>query len=333
MDLSALQSFHFLYPAWLLALLPLWATIAWLAFRQARDGSWAQVIDPDLLSAIRLEGGGRGSTPWWILAVVWTLAVVALAGPAWQREESPAFRSPQDWVVLLDLSPSMGARDVTPDRVTRARYVVEDILSAARDARVGMIVFAGDAHAVTPLTSDVETVRALLKPLAPEIMPAAGDRLAPALDQAAELLKSVASRDAQVVVLTDGFSDPSAALKSAGQLRAQGARVHVIGIGSASGAPVPDDSGSFARDERGQPVVAKLPVDLLQHVAAAGGGEYAALSGQRRLIESMQQHRARTNLPGEKIGDVELDSWRNEGIWLLPPLLLLAALLARRGWV
>lgn len=328
-----MQSFRFLYPAWLLALIPLWASIAWMAFRHARDGSWSQVIDASLLAAIRLEGGARGSAPWWILGLVWTLAVVALAGPAWEREESPAFRSPQDWIVLLDLSPSMAARDVTPDRVTRARYVVEDILSAARDARVGLIVFGGDSHAVTPLTSDVETVRALLKPLAPDIMPVAGDLLAPALDAAAGLLKSVASRDAQVIVLTDGFSDPSAALKSAGQLRAQGTSVHVIGIGSANGAPVPEDNGSFSRDAQGQPVLVKLPTDLLQHVAAAGGGEYTALGGERQLILSLQEHRSSNDTSGEKIGDVELNAWRNEGIWLLPPLLLLAALLARRGWV
>lgn len=333
MELSALQSFHFLYPAWLIALVPLWASIAWLAFRHARDGSWSQVIDADLLSAMRLEGSQRGSAPWWVFAAVWTLATVALAGPAWQREESPAFRSPHDWIVLLDLSPSMAARDVTPDRATRARYVIEDILSAAKDARVGLIVFAGDSHAVTPLTSDVETVRALLKPLSPDIMPVAGDLLAPALDGAADLLESVASRDAQVVILTDGFSDPSAAFKSAAGLRAQGASVHVLGIGSASGAPAPDDNGSFARDAQGKPVLARLPAELLQHLAAAGGGEYTSLSGERQLIASMQAQSSETNLASQKIGDVELNTWRNEGIWLLPPLLLLAALIARRGWV
>ena len=332
MGLSALRSFHFLYPAWLLALVPLWALIAWLALRRARDGSWSQVIDSDLLPAMRLEGGRRGSAPWWIFAAVWTLAALALAGPAWRREQGPAYRSPHDWIVLLDLSPSMSARDVTPDRVTRARYVIDDILSAAHDARVGLIVFGGDSHAVTPLTSDAETVRALLKPLAPGIMPVAGDLLTPALEEAGQLLKSVASRDAQIVVLTDGFSDPSHALKSAAELRAQGATVDVIGIGTAGGAPAPIDNRSFAVDDQGRPALVKLPTDLLQRLAAAGGGEYVGLSGERQLIASLQQHRA-GNLATENIAGIELNTWRNEGMWLLPPLLLLAALIARRGWV
>jgi Ca-activated chloride channel family protein len=332
MELSALKAFHFLHPAWLIALVPLWALIAWAALRRLRDGGWSQVIDADLLPAMRLEGGQRGSAPWWVFAAVWTLAAIALAGPAWQREESPAFRSPHDWVVLLDLSSSMAARDLAPDRVTRARYVVDDILSAAHDARVALIVFAGDSHAVTPLTSDVETVRALLKPLAPDIMPVKGDVVAPALDQAATLLQSVASRDAQVVVLTDGFSDSSEAFKSAAGLRAKGTSVHVIGIGSASGAPTPGDNGSFTRDTQGRPLVVKLPTDLLERLAAVGGGEYSDLSGERQLIAAMQAHRHEA-VASEKLADVELNTWRNEGIWLLPPLLLLAALVARRGWV
>lgn len=332
MDLSTLRSFHFLHPAWLLVLAPLWALIAWLGLRGTRAGSWSQVIDSELLPALRLEGGQRGAAPWWLFAAVWTLTALALAGPAWQREQSPAFRAPHDWLVLLDLSPSMSARDVTPDRVTRARYVIDDILSAAHDARVGLIVFAGDVHAVTPLTSDVETVRALLRPLAPGIMPVPGDLLAPALEEARRLLESVASRDARIVVLTDGFSDPSRALESAAQLRARGVPIDIIGIGSASGAPAPGNDGSFARDDQGRPVLVRLPTDLLQRLAAAGGGEYAGVGAERHLIASLQQQRSE-NLASEKIANVEFDTWRNEGIWLLPPLLLLAALIARRGWV
>ena len=332
MELSALQSFHFLHPAWLLGLPPLWALLAWLALRRLRDGQWSQVIDPDLLPAMRLEDSPRGSAPWWVFAAVWTLAIVALAGPAWQREQSPAFRAPRDWLVLLDLSPSMAARDITPDRVTRARYVIDDILVAARDARVGLIVFGGDTHTVTPLTSDVETVRALLPPLAPDIMPVPGDRLAPALDMAGQLLRSVASRDARILVLTDGFADPSRALKSAAQLSTQGAHIAVIGMGTVSGAPAPDDNGAFARDAQGQPVLAKLPSEVLQRLAAAGGGDYASVDEARALIASLQRERV-DGLANERIADVELDTWRNEGIWLLPPLLLLAALVARRGWV
>ncbi|HEY6642714.1 vWA domain-containing protein [Povalibacter sp.] len=310
--MSALAAFHFLYPAWLLALVPLWALIAWAALRRARDGNWSHVIDPDLLPAMRLESGRRDNAPWWVFAAVWTLASVALAGPTWHRDQSPAFRSPHDWIVVLDLSPSMDARDVTPNRTTRARYLIDDILSSVHDARVGLIVFAGDAHAVTPLTSDVENVRALLQPLTPGLLPVPGDALAPALDEANTLLRAVASRDAEVVVLTDGFADPSQALRSAAALRAQGTSVNVIGIGTAAGAGI--------------------PTDLLQKLAAAGHGEYASLSDARQLIALLQQQPS-GELASDKMQDLKLETWRNEGIWFLLPLALLATMIARRGWV
>lgn len=308
MDLSAVAAFHFLYPAWLILILPSWGLIAWATLRNARDGNWSQVIDPDLLPTLRLPSGRRDNAPWWVFAVVWTLAILALAGPTWHRDQSPAFRATRDVIVLLDLAPSMSASDVTPNRATRARYLVDDILKAAHDSRVGLIVFAGDAHTVTPLTSDVENIRALLPALTPSIMPVAGDVLTPALNEAGNLLHSVASRDARIVVLTDGFSDFPHAFRSVAALQAQGAMVDVIGVGTA------------------------LPVNQLQKLAAAGNGEYANLSDARLLIARLQMSRS-GQLASDKMEDVKLTTWRNEGIWLLVPLALLAAMIARRGWV
>lgn len=324
MDLSSLAAFHFLYPAWLALIVPLWALIAWSARRRARDGNWSQVIDPDLLPTLRLESGGRDGAPWWVFAVVWTLAILALAGPSWHKEESAAFRAPHDVVVLLDLSASMTANDVKPDRVTRARYLIDDILKAAQDSRVGLIVFAGDAYTVTPLTFDVGNIRALLPALTPNIMPVAGDAIAPALDDARSLLRSVASRGAEVVVLTDGFTDLPQALRSVAALRSQGVKVDVVGIGAAADA--------HDRTAQDQPRTAGIPTAELQKLAAAGNGEYAPLSDARQLIARLQMSRS-GQLAGEKMEDVKLATWRNEGIWLLIPLALLAAAIARRGWV
>ena len=129
--------------------------------------AWARVIDPDLLPALRLPGAGGGS-PWRLLVAAWTVAVLALAGMTWERDQSVGYHAPSDWILVLDLSPSMAATDVPPDRATRARYVISDFLNAAQDTRVALVVFAGEAHTVTPLTTDVETVRALLPALAPE---------------------------------------------------------------------------------------------------------------------------------------------------------------------
>lgn len=317
--MALMQDFHFLRPAWLLALPLLWGLAFWLARRHGRDGAWAHVIDAELLPALRLDGGGKpGRSPWSWLVLAWTLATLALAGPSWERTPSPAFRGNAAWVVVLDLSPSMSATDVATNRITRARYAVDDLLDGARDARVGLVVFSDEAYTVTPLTDDVATVRALLPPLAPDIMPTAGDRLAPALDRAGRLLAGAATAAGQVVVLTDGFADPAAAFAAAGRLRAQGVAVNVVGIGGPG----------LVRAANSAP----LDVDRLRQLAASGGGRYTGLAGVPALIGDLQASAGHAGMTRAR-QDVRVAHWLDGGVWLLPVLLLAAAMLARRGWL
>jgi Ca-activated chloride channel family protein len=333
MDLSALGSFHFLHPAWLLCLPPLlwWAISS--TWRRRQRGAWAQVVDADLLPALRLQAAERSGSPWPLVALAWTCAALALAGPAWQRVPSAAFRVPDDWVIVLDLSPTMSVADVSPNRVTRARYAIEDILAGARDARVGLIVFSGEAHVVVPLTSDVATIRALLPPLAPGIMPEGGDEAAPALDAASQLLHEASSRNGKVIVLTDGFTDAAQALVSARALAQQGASLEVIGVGTREGGPAVNAGGSFVQNAQGTSVLAKLPVDELERLAAVGAGRYWPLNAVPSLLAALHPD-AENPLSEQAIAtNSQVGEWRNEGIWLLPPLLLFAALVARRGWL
>jgi Ca-activated chloride channel homolog len=327
-----LKAFHFLHPAWLAALPLLWLLTAWLARGDRLDGKWSQVVDADLLPALRL-GSARGSSPWWLIGALWTLAALALSGMTWQREQSAAFRAPVDWVLVLDLSPSMATADVSPNRYTRARYAISDILEAAHDARVGLVVFAGEAHVVAPLTTDVATVRALLPPLAPSIMPETGDALTPALDEVSSLMGSVTSRHPQVVVLTDGVADTAEALQRAQRLRSDGATVNIIGVGTTSGAPEPGRDGSFIHDAQDRPVISKLPRDVLERIAAAGGGEYVGVSDTQRLIARLQGARVLQSSSYEQSADHRVTQWRNDGVYLLIPLVILMPLLARRGWL
>lgn len=327
-----LQSFHFLRPLWLLALPLLWALAVWLARRRGREGNWAQLIDPVLLPGLRLDSGTIGApvAPW--LALAWTLAALALAGPCWERDAAPAYRAGAAWVLVLDLSSSMMAADVAPNRLTRARYALDDLLGAAQDARVGLVVFSAEPYTVTPLTEDVATVRALLQPLAPEIMPSAGDRLAPALEKAGQLLNQAQSRDQHIIVLTDGFEDPAAAFAAAQKLKSKGICLSVIGIGTRNGAPQPQAEGGFAKDAQGQARLARLDADLVQHLASVGGGTYADLGGVQNLIGGLQaQHQISGASAAAK--DVQVARWRDAGVWFLPLLMMTAALLSRRGWL
>ncbi|MGH8296256.1 MAG: VWA domain-containing protein [Steroidobacteraceae bacterium] len=328
-----MSHFHFLHPYWLLALPPLVALAVWLARRHGRGGAWSQLLDGELLPLLWLSEGGAGRSPWPLIGLLWTLAVLALAGPTWQRQITAAYRTPATWIVAVELSPSMDATDLPPSRIARARFGIDDLLSAAHDARVGLVAFAGDAYTVAPLTTDVATIRNLAQPLAPSLMPESGDRLAPALDDAASLLQASRGRDRQVIVLTDGFTDPASALIAARKLHAQGITVNIVGVGTSSGAPEPDGNGGFVRNSSGQVVLSRLDAGLLQQVARAGGGRFVPLSALPQLIADLHRAGSREMSSGVAAPHVRLASWLDDGVWLLPAILLLAALVARRGWV
>jgi Ca-activated chloride channel family protein len=330
-----MTSLHFLHPTWLLALPPLWLLTVWLARSNANDGNWSRIVDSQLLPLLRVGEGRRSRSVWPLLVgLMWTLAVLALAGPAWNRVKSPAFRAPASWVLVLDLSPSMAASDVKPSRIARARYAAADILSAAHDAHVGLVVFAGEPHTVTPLTSDVATAKVLLQPLSPGLMPESGDRLAPALEESERLLSAGGyTRHGQVVVLSDGVSDPVEALRVAQELRKQGSTVHVISVGTAAGAPEPNGKGDFIHDASGNLQITRVQAEQLRHIASAGGGEFVGASGVAGLVAALEAQQSHSLDADNSSPQTRLDTWQNGGVWLLPPLLLLAAWLARRGWI
>lgn len=332
--MSALHAFHFLRPWWLPALIPAWLLCVWLGWRHHNTGSWAGIIDAELLASLRLEAGTavRRGAPWPWLALAWTIAVLALAGPSWQRDQTAAYRGSDAWVLVLDLSPSMAARDLVPDRVTRARYALDDLLGAAHGARVALIVFSDEAYTVTPLTDDVATVRTLLPPLAPDIMPTQGDQLAPALAQAGKLLDTAHAPAPHVLVLSDGFNDPAAAFAAAAKLRASGAQIDVVSVGTRDGAPISRSEGGFEQDGHGQAALARLDTDQLRQLASAGGGEYAELGALPQLAASLRASQQRIS-GAAKDDSVQVQHWRDGGIWLLPLLLILALLLSRRGWL
>jgi len=328
-----LPTFHFLRPHWLMTLPFLWGMVYWLARRDQRHQDWSALIDPELLPSLRLAvGHDSGTRPWPWLALAWTLAAVALAGPSWQRVQTAAYRAPTAWVLVLDLSPSMAAADLTPDRVTRARYALNDLLGSARDARVGLVVFSDEPYTVTPLTEDTATVRALLPPLKPDMMPSPGDHLAPALDQAARLVDQAGAKDRRIIVLTDGIDDPAAAMSSAAAIKAQGIDLTIVGVGVPSGTAPRRSDGHIAQDTHAPISLAPLDVDRLGRLAIAGGGSYIDLSRIPDLASEFLSSTPRASdaltAPG-----VAVAHWRDVGVWLLPLLLVLMAFLARRGWL
>jgi Ca-activated chloride channel family protein len=330
---ETVHNFHFIRPLWLLVLPLAWSIVYWLMRKPNQQGNWTTLIDAELLPSLILDKGNENirptsALPWLLFA--WTFAACAMAGPTWKKDATTAYSAPASWVVLYNLSPSMMATDVSPSRYMRARYAIDDILAGAHDAHVALVAFSEEAFTVTPLTADVSTIRSLLPSLSPDMMPSAGNNLAPALEQANKLLAQDGSKNQHVIVLLDHFGDPAAALRAASRLKTHGAHVDVIGIGTVGGAPLKDEQGNFVKDDAGHPKISTLNTNQLQQLAEAGGGQYVDLAQLSTLIKQLQTtpNPDRHAVAEQKI---IIEHWQDEGIWLLPLVLIFAALFARRG--
>lgn len=326
---SALQQFHFLQPWWLLALCVL--PLAWWFGRQ-RDASavaLSRLVDPELLPHLLRGQRADQSLPSWLFLAAWTLGALALAGPTWNRQTQPLYADRAAQVVAISLSQHMLARDVAPSRLDRARFKAHDLLAANGDGLNALIAYAGEAFVVAPLTSDANSLYELLAALTPDTMPVEGNDAASAIRRATVLVRDGKANAASLVLITDDAD--AAATSAAAQARAAGLRVSVLGIGTASGGPVPQADGGLLHDAQGNLVLAPRADRDLAALAAAGGGRYVPMTADHSDIDALHdQLRMDTGMQASGQAGA---AWQDRGPWLLLPLLLLAALAFRRGWL
>ena len=329
-----LGDLHLLRPWWLLALVPLALLLFGLARSRGRDNAWRAICDLHLLQHLLISRSAeQGRLLLALLGLAWLLAVLALAGPAWTRQPTAVYQALQTRVVILDLSRSMDTPDLRPSRLARARFKIADVLGHNEEAQTGLVVFAGDAFVVAPITHDAETLLNLLPVLSTDLMPVQGSRVDLALDKAVQLLQQSDSPEGEILLLSDGDA-AGQALAAAGRLRAAGYVLSVIGVGTAQGAPVTAEDGSLLKDAQGSIVLPRLDNAALEELARAGGGRYAALSaGADDLDYILASSPQGLDADAVQATDLSAENWRDEGPWLVLALLPLAALAFRRGWL
>jgi len=217
-----MAEFHFLRPEMLLALAPL-ALVWWLLWRmQDAYAGLRELVAPHLLEHLVVDEGRKGALrPLHLLAVIWVLSALALAGPTWEREPSPFADDDAGLVVLLKVSGTMEATDVQPSRLARAKHKLRDLLALRKGSATGLIVYSGSAHLVMPLTRDERIVAAMVEDLTPALMPVDGDALADAL-RMAEALLARAGVPGSALVLADGVALLAVGPLDAGQQLGEG---------------------------------------------------------------------------------------------------------------
>lgn len=323
---------HWFRPWWLL-LLPLLGWLLWqLWHRQKRAGRW-QMILPAAFHSVLLSGGrGRDSKkPWVVLGIAWLLALLALLGPGWQRVEQLSQKRVDPLVVLLELTPEMLATDAPPTRMEQARRKLLDLLQARSDSQTAIIVYAGSAHTLVPLSDDQITIRNLLDAVKPSIMPQAGHRADLAVHKALDLLKQGELGRGRLLLIGSSLSEQERqGIRQA--LAGQSPPLLILGVGTAEGAPVEQEKGGLLKDDQGAILLPRLDSASLTDFVGQVGGQYRQLRMDDQdlrelgLLDSPKQVRSDGQL-------IQLDSWSDQGYWFLLPLLLLAACAGRRGWL
>jgi len=286
-----LDKIHFLRPWWFLALLPI-AFIIWRAWQANRkQGAWHEVIDPKFRTLLLGEDSSSEPTlnekiGYLGLATAWFLAVLALSGPWVKAVEVPAQKSQQGVVIVLDLSLSMLADDVSPNRLTRVKYRLTDLLTQYPEYATGMVAYAGSAHTISPISEDNKTLLNLLPSLNPVLMPSFGAKPLLGLQQAQQLLTGAQITQGHLLWVTDDI-EISEMDSITEWLQATGYSMTVLSVGSETGGVVQIPNYGLLKDEQEKLIMPKVPLQRFADLQKNANISWQHLRPELNEVESL----------------------------------------------
>jgi Ca-activated chloride channel family protein len=285
---------RFQYPNLLaaLALLPVLAAIfiSMLYWRRKKikEIGTPSVVQDQMLGFIP----ARQSLKFVLLSTALLCIIIAAAHLQKSGSNETIQRKGVDVMIALDVSKSMLAKDIQPDRLTRAKQFISRLSDKMSSDRVGLVIFAGRSYVQVPLTVDYSALKFLLQTVNPEMVPTQGTVIGDAIALANKSFSSKERKFKSIIVLSDGEDHDATALEAVKKASEEGVIVHTIGIGSPQGATLFDPSTNAPKlDEQGKPIVSKLNETELKNIAAAGNGSYTLLANTEtaanKIIEAL----------------------------------------------
>ena len=316
--MSALGLFHFLRPGWLWLLLP--AVLVFISLLRRRDPSrsWRAVISPELLPylVVKQQDKRRRFRPVYLLFIGWFIGILAIAGPAWEKEPTPFTEDQSAVMFVMKVTPGMLAKDIQPSRLQRAAQKVGDFLALRPGTKSGLIAYAGSAHLVMPLTSDPDIIRYFASELSPDVMPQSGDDPVRALELAAGRLQR-SGLPASIILLAD-FVDPADGEAIAQLHESSGIDVHIWAMAA----------GSEVVPPPGSPPAPALDEAAMKAVARAGGGALVRVTPDDTDLGALGA-RVERSIAAAPVQEGE--RWRDMGYWVVPFFMLLVLIFFRKG--
>lgn len=315
---------HFIRPYMLYAFIPLAVALAILCSKSRENHEWSKVCDPHLLKHLLVNISAKiRYLSLFFIAIVGALMVLALAGPSWQRLPQLSYSKSEATVIALDVSSHMLARDVTPNRLMRAKFKIHDILDKIKEGQVGLIVFTSEPFLVSPLTKDNETLKLFLPELSPNIMPVDGSNIKAALKMANTIIHQAGYSKGRIILVTANNANEND-IQYARKLNKEGIHLSVLAMSTPLGAPVYDATG---RD-----VLSKLDKKSLSDLATSGGGVMSVFSGSNADLKHLLSYN-RYGKSKYKKEDTIITKYKDEGRLLILFILPLILIAFRKGWL
>ncbi|RUO32197.1 hypothetical protein CWE12_04250 [Aliidiomarina sedimenti] len=327
-----MEDFHFLRPGWLFSLIGLVVLLPWLWSQLGRNSGWQKVIASHLQPVLLAPSGAssRRTAPLLILCAAWVIASLSLAGPAWEKAPAPVYQTERGTVIVMDMSMNTRATDISPDRLTRLRFKALDLVAELDDAQIGLIAYAGDAFAISPLTHDHGNIQAMVPAMSPEIMPVAGNYPLLAMREADRMLRDAGFEQGEIYWFAAGMEQDD--LQELTQFfRSRQHRVSTIIAGDDESTPIRLSSGEMLRDTLGRITMARLNPSFFERVSVATGGVSVRVEAGNSDIQRVIDQGPLNERAGEQADDMSSDQWIDRGPYLAWLLLPLALLMARRG--
>ena len=259
---------------WLLLILPIMAMVRFVVWRQRRS-KLRKFGDPELLKQLMPDVSKyRPIVKFWLLMSAIAILILMTARPQMGTKVSHEKRNGIQAIIALDISNSMMAEDVMPSRLAKSKLLVENMVDHFNNDKVGLVVFAGDAFVQLPITSDYVSAKMFLQNVEPSLIATQGTDIAKAITLSENSFTQQDKVGKAIIVITDGEDHEGGALEAAKDARKRGINVFILGIGDPKGAPIPDGSGGYLKDNTGQTVMSALNEQMCQQVAEAGSGTY-----------------------------------------------------------
>lgn len=296
--------FRFETPAYLylLLLLPVLAVAHYLwMLRKKRN--LKRYGDPTLLKPLMKDVSRlRTEIKFWLLQFSLLFLIIALARPQYGTKVETRKRNGIEAIIAMDISNSMLAEDVRPNRLEKAKMMISNLVDNMVDDKIGLVIYAGQAYVQLPITSDYVSAKMFLETISPSQIEMQGTDIAAAIDIAAKSFTTQQGVSRAIFIITDGEDNEGGAVEAARAAAQNGIHVYVLGVGEPAGAPIPvPGTGRYIIDNEGNTVVSRLNEDMCREIANAGQGNYI-------YVDNSSSAQKKLNKYVENLGRTEMES-------------------------